>query len=93
MIRGKGVVMIILLYFDWCGSRKELKEWNDKIVDACENTGIKYVGLYGSMNEKWNYVGVFETKSYDEFLKMGKQVSRPPCMTHYITEILMKQKL
>ena len=85
--------MIILLYFDWSGSRKELKEWSDKIVAACEQNGVKYLGLYGSMGEKWNHVGMFETKSYDEFLKMGKHVKRPPHMSHYITEILLKQRL
>ena len=85
--------MIILLYFDWSGSRKELKEWNGKIVAASDQTGVKYLGLYGSMGEKWNYVGMFETKSYDEFLKMGKQVKRPTQMSHYITEILMKQRM
>ncbi|MFB0557645.1 MAG: hypothetical protein ACETVY_00875 [Candidatus Bathyarchaeia archaeon] len=93
MIRGKGVELIILLYFDWSGSRKELMEWNDKISEACEKGGVTYTGLYGSMNEKWNYVSVFETKSYDDFLSMGKHVTRPQYMTHYITEILMRQKL
>ena len=85
--------MIILLYFDWCGSRKELKDWCDRVSEACGETGIKYMGLYGSMNEKWNHVSLFESNSYDDFLKMGRMVKRPPCMTHYITEILMQQKL
>jgi hypothetical protein len=93
LIRGKRATMIILLYFDWGGSRKELKEWNERIVEACDKAKVKYLGLYGSMNVKWNYVGVFETESFDVFLEMGKCVNQPPCMIHYITEILLKQNL
>lgn len=85
--------MLILLYFDWCGSRKELKEWVSRITEACKETDVEFTGLYGSMNKKWNHVGVFETDSYDEFLRMGKLVKRPSCMSHYITELLLKQKI
>lgn len=85
--------MIILLYFDWNGSRKELKEWNDSIVESCKNTGVKYMGLYGPHNEKWNFVSVFESESYDKFLDMGRNVIRSPRMPHHITEILSPQKL
>ena len=85
--------MIILLYFDWNGSRRELKEWKDKLTESCENTGIKYMGLYGSMNEKWNYVCMFETESYDKFLEMCRNVGRPPRMPHHISEILIPQRL
>jgi len=85
--------MIILLYFDWAGSRTELKEYSEKITNGCEKTGVRYMGLYGPMNVKWNYVGVFEAESYDRFLEMGRQVKRHPKMSHHITEILMPQKL
>lgn len=83
--------MIILLYFDWAGTRKELKEYNEKIMKACEEADVALLGLYGPMNVKWNYVMMFEADSYDRFLKMGKNVSRHPSMTHHITETLIKQ--
>ncbi|RLI08750.1 hypothetical protein DRO42_05780 [Candidatus Bathyarchaeota archaeon] len=85
--------MIILLYFDWAGSRAELKEYNEKIKAACEQVGVRFMGIYGSMNVKWNFVSMFEVESYEHFLKMGRQVSQHPAMTHYITEILIPQKL
>ena len=85
--------MKILLYFDWAGSRKDLKEWHDKIIVACKETEVSYDGLYGSMNEKWNHVAMFEANAYDEFLKMAGKVPRRTMMTHYITELLLKHSL
>ena len=81
--------MKILLYFDWVGTRKELKEQDKKMQKSCDETGVEYLGLYGSMNEKWNYVWLFEAKSFDHFLEMSSKVPRPIHMTHYITELLI----
>ena len=90
---GKEITMKILLYFDWAGSRKDLKEWNEKIIVACKETDVSYEGLYGSMNEKWNHVAMFEASSYDEFLEMAAKVPKRPMMTHYITELLLRHSL
>ena len=81
--------MKILLYFDWVGTRKELKEQDKKMQKSCDETGVEYLGLYGSMNEKWNYVWLFGAKSFDHFLAMSSKVPRPIHMTHYITELLI----
>jgi hypothetical protein len=83
--------MKILLYFDWVGGFKELREWENKIRDACVNSGVEYEGLFGSMNEKWNYVGIFEAETYEHYLAMEKKVARPPMMTHNIVEVLLPQ--
>lgn len=85
--------MIILIYFDWTGSRKELKDWNERIIESCKNIGVKYMGLYGPHNKKWNYVSIFESESYDKFLEMGKKVIRSTSMPHHISEILSSVKL
>ncbi len=85
--------MKILLYFDWAGSRKELKDHDEKMRGAAEEVGTEYIGLYGSMNEKWNFVWLFEAKSFDHFMEMGRKVPRPPQMTHYITELLIPVRL
>lgn len=82
--------MKVLVYFDWTGSRKELKEWVDTILEACGETEVEYEGLYGPLNEKWNYVAIFETESYDEFRRMTRKVSRRQCMTHTVSNILVK---
>jgi len=85
--------MKILLYFDWDGSRKELKEHDKKIQSACEETGVEYLGIHGSMNQKWNYLWMFDAKSYDHFMEMASKVNRPLQMTHYITELLIPVRL
>ena len=85
--------MIILLYFDWLSSSKELKDWGTKIKEACVKTGVEYQGLYSSMNEKWNYVSIFETEAYGDFLTLGKKVGRHPKMPHNIVEVLLPQNL
>jgi hypothetical protein len=93
LIRGKGSTLKVLVYFDWAGSRKELKEWLECIVKACDETEVEYEGLYGPLNEKWNYVGMFETESYDEFRRMTRKVSRRSHMTHTVSNILVKINL
>jgi hypothetical protein len=85
--------MKILLYFDWRGTRQELKEHNKKMQKSCIETGVEHEGLYGSMNEKWNYVWIFEAKGFDHFLEMSRRVPRPVNMTHYITELLIPIKI
>ena len=85
--------MLILLYFDWLGSSTELKEWENKIGEACVNNDIEYKGLFGSLNEKWNYVSLFETEVYENFLAMGKTVVKPQKMPHNIVEVLLPQNL
>jgi hypothetical protein len=81
--------MKILLYFDWMGTRKELKEHDKKMQKSCHDSGVKYDGLFGSMNEKWNYVWIFDAQGYDHFLEMARNVPRPVNMAHYITELLI----
>ncbi len=83
----------ILLYFDWTSSRKELKKHDMKMQKSCEDTGVGYEGLYGSMNAKWNHVWIFEANSFDHFLEMSRKVMRPVHMVHYITELLIPSKL
>jgi hypothetical protein len=39
--------MKILLYFDWTGTIKELKEHNKKMQKSCIETGVEHEGLYG----------------------------------------------
>jgi hypothetical protein len=83
--------VIILLYFDWTGSWTELKELNEKIRQSSEKSGVKCLGLYGPMNVKWNFVWIFESKSYEEFLEMARHTYRHPRMPHHVAEILMPQ--
>jgi hypothetical protein len=82
--------LIIILYFDWTGSRKDLGEWVDKIKKSCEEEDIEYMGVYGPMNVKWNYAAMFKCDSVDKFRVMARKVPRPSYMPHYINEILFQ---
>ena len=88
-----GLGLKILLYFDWVGSRKELREHDAKLRKSCEDTGVEYMGLFGSMNQKWNFVWMFDVKSYDHFMEMTSKIPRSLMMTHYITELLIPVRL
>jgi hypothetical protein len=85
--------MKILLYFDWVGSRKELREQDKRMQKAAKEVGVEYMGIHGSMNQKWNYCWLFDARSFDHFSEMTAKVPRPPQMTHYITELLIPVKL
>ncbi len=85
--------MIILVFFDWGASGKELMRWNNTFKKACEEHGMTYKGLYGPMGQKFNFTWIIESDSVDKFIATTKSVSRPPAMTHYITEVLIPQEL
>ncbi len=85
--------MIILVFFDWSATGKELKRWNNTFKEACEKHGMTYKGLYGPMGQKFNFTWIIESDSVDKFIETTKSVSRPPAMTHYIIEVLIPQVL
>jgi hypothetical protein len=85
--------MKILLYFDWTGSRKDLKEHDKKFQKSCLDTGVEHMGLYGPANVKWNYVWLFQANDFEHFREMARRVPRPVYMKHYITEIIIPVRL
>ncbi len=85
--------MIILVFFDWNASGKELKRWNNQFKEACEERGMTFKGLYGPMGQKFNFAWIIESDSVDKFIETTKAVSRPQAMTHYIIEVLIPQNL
>ena len=85
--------MILLVFFDWSASGKELKRWNHQFKEACEAHGMTFKGLYGPMGQKFNFTWIIESDSVDKFIETMKSISRPPAMTHYSTEVLIPQVL
>lgn len=85
--------MIILVFFDWSASGKELKRWNKEFKEACEARGMTFKGLYGPMGQKFNFTWIIESDSVDKFIETTTAVTRPPAMTHYIIEVLIPQNL
>ncbi len=85
--------MIILVFFDWNASGKELKRWNTLFKEACEEHGMTFKGLYGPMGQKFNFTWIIESDSVDKFIETTNSVIRPPAMTHYVTEVLIPTEL
>jgi len=85
--------LIILICFDWLGNRTELKGYSTRIKQSCKKFNIPFLGSYGSMKAKWDYVSVFESNSFDEFLEMGRKVTRHSKMSHHMVEILLRQEI
>jgi hypothetical protein len=61
--------VIVLFYFDWFGSQKELSEMEKSMTTALKGSGIKYEGTYAPDMRKFHYVAIYETNSYDKFME------------------------
>ena len=91
--------MIVLLYFDWFGTAKELKEFEEKMTAACaEAKGVGYKGRYAPDSRKFHFVYMFEVESYDRLFEVLMGPKMPPRdykkLTHGTFEVLrgpMKQ--
>jgi hypothetical protein len=81
--------MILFIYFDWTSTKKELEKWNQQVIEACKKNGLKYLGLFSPMGQKYNYVWMIETDSADNFINGAKKLNRPKAMTHFQTEFLI----
>jgi len=92
--RGEGKNMIILWYFNWRTApgedkSKGLKEFYEKVNKAFEKTDIKFLGPYGPLNERWNYVWVFEAESFDKYAEVWMALgSTPKEITNHVTTML-----
>jgi len=85
--------VIVLLYFDWFGAAKELKELEEKVKAICaEVDGVDYKGRYAPDSRKFHFVYVFEVVSYDKLLEVLTGPEMPPRdykkLTHGVFEIL-----
>ncbi len=84
--------MIVLFYFDWFGSQKELSQMEKSMTGAFKGSGIKYMGTFAPDNRKFHYVAMYETKSYDRFMEAMMNPKFPPRdynkLTHGTFEIL-----
>ena len=61
--------MLLVEYFDWMGTEKELKEIDDEIKKiASSKKDIKYLGRYSPHQKKFQWCWVFESDSYDKLI-------------------------
>ena len=79
--------MIQLYYFDWKGTKEELKKYCSRYKKACEKHKVVFKGCYAPPQEKWHYVIVVEAPhlsnvSYDVFNPPFYEVGKSKEMTH-----------
>ena len=71
--------MIVLFYFDWFGSSKELSEMEKMMASALgKEGGVKYMGTYAPDSRKFHFVSLFETESYDKLMAVLMDPKNPP---------------
>ena len=84
--------MIVLFYFDWFGSQKELGQMEKSMIGAFKGSGVKYKGTYAPDSRKFHFVAMYETKSYDKFIEALTSPKNKPRdykkLTHGTFEIL-----
>jgi len=86
--------MIILWYFNWRTApgedkRKGLKEIYEKVKKAFEKTDVKFLGPYGPLNERWNYVWMFEAESFDKYMEVRMKLGPAPKeITNHVHKLL-----
>ena len=83
--------MIGLIYFDWNGPRGSVSEYGELLKKACEKTGVKFKGIYGPHNDKWNFAAMVEAEDHAGLLKAfseagGMHEKMPHCIFSYFTK-------
>ena len=80
--RGDETNMIILWYFNWRtppgeDKWKGLKDYYEKVKKAFDQSGVKFVGPYAPLGDRWNFVWMFETESFDKYMEVFRSVGLP----------------
>ena len=86
--------MIQLFYFDWKGTKEELRDYCTKYKEACDKYNLVFKGCYAPPQEKWHYVIVVEAchlskVSYDVFNPPFFEVGKSKEMTHGMIRYLV----
>lgn len=64
--------MLVLYYFRWTGTDKELKEYVGKVNELANGIeGVNFRGIFSPTSE-WNCVILFEGTSYENVLEVYK---------------------
>ena len=66
----------VVRYFDWDGPRDTVKEYGKNLEKACEKSKVKFWGIYGPAQDKWNFVAVLEAETWNDFSKPLAEASR-----------------
>lgn len=89
---------IVQVLFQWEGITEGLKEDYDIAKKACnEVDGVNFMGLYGPVNERWNWAYIYEAESREKFWKAMEKTSelrggRPKQVTNVIVRLYRKRE-
>jgi len=78
-------MVLLLKYFDWSGGREELMDWMKEWQNRCEKHNVKYWGLYGPTQVKWNWCLVLEGDDYNHVQSVWDP---EPIRTQYVTHVI-----
>ena len=82
--------MLVVMHYDWFGSKEKLDKWKTAWKKACKETdGISSCKHYTPHQARYHYSWVMEIDSYDRIMEaMGKMPERDRNdLTHSILEI------
>ena len=84
--------MIVINYFDWSGTRDGLIKWVESVRSECESNDIKFMGLYGPSQVKFNWSLIHEVKSQEHYNKTWQNLAMPVEVTHQVIHYFWPDK-
>ena len=84
--------MIVINYFDWSGTRDGLMKWVEAVRSECENSGIKFMGLYGPSQVKFNWSIIHEVTSQEQYHMTWQSLKMPVEVTHQVIHYFWPEK-
>ena len=87
---------IVQVFFQWKGITEGLKVHYDAVKKVCgDEEGVKFLGLFGPYNDRWNWAYMFKAESWEKFreadMKIVKLVGgRPKQITNLVYKLYEK---
>lgn len=84
--------MIVINYFDWSGTRDGLMRWVEAVRSECEKQKIKFMGLYGPSQVKFNWAMIHEAETQERYQRTWRNLTIPTEVTHQVIHYLWPDK-
>ncbi len=67
--------MYELVYFNWSGTKEEMKKEGEIVKRIASKYGVELVGLFVPSSE-WKHAVLYKSKDFESFLKFQKEVRK-----------------
>lgn len=84
--------MIIITYFDWSGTREALVRWIETVRSESGTQNVKFMGLYGPSQIKFNWALIQEAPSQQHYHKTWENLTMPAEVTHQVIHYFWPDK-